>query len=133
MGYWPQPPIEPEWVHGLNIEPILKQLATRQFPGLGIVGFDVEKVKKVEDYCEGWIKAPDIEILVKTLKAKWLLGLIEPGKWSEVALQPLQGRGLTKLINDNFSQKALRAGWVRQVAAADNILEQAQQAVVVKQ
>uniref|UniRef100_A0A915KEL3 C2 domain-containing protein n=1 Tax=Romanomermis culicivorax TaxID=13658 RepID=A0A915KEL3_ROMCU len=60
------------------------------------------------DYCKGGIKAPDIEIIIKTSKAKWLLRLIEPGKWSEVALQPLQGRGgLTKLVNEKFSQKTL--------------------------
>uniref|UniRef100_A0A915JBH2 LAGLIDADG homing endonuclease n=1 Tax=Romanomermis culicivorax TaxID=13658 RepID=A0A915JBH2_ROMCU len=46
MGYWPQKPMEPEWVHSSNIKPILKQLATSQFWGLGVVGFDVEKVKK---------------------------------------------------------------------------------------
>uniref|UniRef100_A0A915J0C3 Uncharacterized protein n=1 Tax=Romanomermis culicivorax TaxID=13658 RepID=A0A915J0C3_ROMCU len=46
MGYWPQQPMELEQVHGGNVEPILKQLVTSQFWGLGIVGFDVEKVKK---------------------------------------------------------------------------------------
>uniref|UniRef100_A0A915HKL0 Uncharacterized protein n=1 Tax=Romanomermis culicivorax TaxID=13658 RepID=A0A915HKL0_ROMCU len=41
--------MEPEWVHGGNVKPILKQLATSQFWGLGLVRFDVEKVKKTED------------------------------------------------------------------------------------
>uniref|UniRef100_A0A915HMA8 Uncharacterized protein n=1 Tax=Romanomermis culicivorax TaxID=13658 RepID=A0A915HMA8_ROMCU len=48
MGYWLQQPMELKRVHGGNIEPILKQLATSQFCGLGIVGLDVEKVKKAE-------------------------------------------------------------------------------------
>uniref|UniRef100_A0A915K283 Uncharacterized protein n=1 Tax=Romanomermis culicivorax TaxID=13658 RepID=A0A915K283_ROMCU len=46
MGYWPQQPMECERLHGGNVEPILKQLATSQFQGLSVVGFDVEKVKK---------------------------------------------------------------------------------------
>uniref|UniRef100_A0A915KUD2 Uncharacterized protein n=1 Tax=Romanomermis culicivorax TaxID=13658 RepID=A0A915KUD2_ROMCU len=46
MGYWPQRSMELKRVHGGNIEPILKQLVTSQFQGLGFVGFDMEKVKK---------------------------------------------------------------------------------------
>uniref|UniRef100_A0A915IUB1 Uncharacterized protein n=1 Tax=Romanomermis culicivorax TaxID=13658 RepID=A0A915IUB1_ROMCU len=46
MGYWLQRPMEWEWVQGSNIELILKQLATSQFPRLGIVGFDLEKMLK---------------------------------------------------------------------------------------
>uniref|UniRef100_A0A915KW71 Uncharacterized protein n=1 Tax=Romanomermis culicivorax TaxID=13658 RepID=A0A915KW71_ROMCU len=46
MDYWPQRPMEPEQVHSCNVEPILKQLATSQFWGLGVVSFDVVKVKK---------------------------------------------------------------------------------------
>uniref|UniRef100_A0A915JF96 Uncharacterized protein n=1 Tax=Romanomermis culicivorax TaxID=13658 RepID=A0A915JF96_ROMCU len=46
MRYWQQRPMESERVHGGNVELILKQLDTSQFRGLGIVRFDVEKVKK---------------------------------------------------------------------------------------
>uniref|UniRef100_A0A915I9Y8 Uncharacterized protein n=1 Tax=Romanomermis culicivorax TaxID=13658 RepID=A0A915I9Y8_ROMCU len=48
MGYWLQRPMEPEWVHIGNVEPVLKQMATSQFRGLGVVGFDVKKIKKAE-------------------------------------------------------------------------------------
>uniref|UniRef100_A0A915K4G1 Uncharacterized protein n=1 Tax=Romanomermis culicivorax TaxID=13658 RepID=A0A915K4G1_ROMCU len=50
MGYWPRGPMELEQVHSSNIKLILKQLATSQFWGLGIVSFDVEKVKKADPH-----------------------------------------------------------------------------------
>uniref|UniRef100_A0A915K1L9 Uncharacterized protein n=1 Tax=Romanomermis culicivorax TaxID=13658 RepID=A0A915K1L9_ROMCU len=48
MGYWLQISMKLERVHGSNVKPILKQLATSQFQGLRIVEFDVEKVKKAQ-------------------------------------------------------------------------------------
>uniref|UniRef100_A0A915JL93 Uncharacterized protein n=1 Tax=Romanomermis culicivorax TaxID=13658 RepID=A0A915JL93_ROMCU len=40
--------MEPKQVHSSNVKPIVKQLATSQFLILGVVGFDIEKIKKAE-------------------------------------------------------------------------------------
>uniref|UniRef100_A0A915LAN8 Uncharacterized protein n=1 Tax=Romanomermis culicivorax TaxID=13658 RepID=A0A915LAN8_ROMCU len=48
IGYWPERPMELEWVDSGNVGPIVKQSATSQFWGLGLVGFDMGKVKKAE-------------------------------------------------------------------------------------